>query len=1099
LDVAAWLRELGLERYAQAFLDNDVAPTVLPELTEQDLKDLGVSLGHRRLLLKAIRELRDGPVEPRSTADAKPTSAPSEPATRPEAERRQLTVLFCDLVGSTELSGTIDPEAMRDVITQYQNAVAGETLRFDGHVAKFMGDGVLAYFGWPRAHEDDAERAVRAGLALARAVAGLEASGRPLAARIGVATGLVVVGDLIGEGAAQEEAVVGETPNLAARLQTLAGPGSVVISQSTRRLVGGLFELSDLGPTRLKGFAEPLAAFRVAGESHAEGRFEALRGEHLTALVGREHELAMLLERWAWAKDGDGQVVLIAGEPGIGKSRLLRALREALAGEPHVALSHFCSPYHTNSALHPVIAQLERAAGFAADDAAADKLAKLEALPLVAALVGVGSDSRYPTLNLSPPRQKQRTLEVLIAQLAGLARDRPVLELYEDLHWADPSTLELLDLLVERVRALPVLVVLTCRPEFSPPWRGQDHVTALTMNRLGRRQGATLVERVTDGKPLPAEVLDQILARTDGVPLFVEELTKTVLESGLLRGAGDHYELAGPLASFAIPTTLRDSLMARLDRLGPVKEIAQIGAAIGREFPYALLAAVADRAHDALGAALDRLVSSELIFRRGTAPDAIYSFKHVLVQDAAYQSLLKRRRQELHARIGNVLEELFPDTRDQVPEVLAHHHSEAGLVESAMDLWLVAGRSAIKRSAFKEAVEHLSKGLALLAQAKSGTDELERELQLRTTLGPALIAVRGFAAAEVGQTYARARELCAMLGEQPQQFPALWGSWVFHTVRAQLPEANDIGYELLRLAQSTGDEELTLQAHHALETSLFWCGRLPNALEHMQLGLAIYDPDRHRSHAASFGGHDPGVCCLAFKALALWLSGYADQAKSASEQAVSLARQLRQPASLGHAQQLSCRLQVLQRDVTALLANLEDLVDLAHRHGFPHPLAVARMAHGWALGIEQDVEAGIASFEEGVRIYEGSGAALARSMQLAMLAEVLGRADVLWKPCSWSRRLSSTSGRAMRGFMKPNSCASKASCSFRIAAEREAKPRPVCVRRSRSPASRRQGRGSCGPRPAWPGCGATRAGAPRRTNCSRLCTTGSPKDSRPPI
>jgi class 3 adenylate cyclase len=717
-DVAGWLDQLGLPEYAPIFAAQAVDREVLAELSDQDLKDLGIPLGHRKRLLKAIAAL----------AEAPPPARPESPP-RGAAERRQLTVLFCDLVGSTALSARLDPEDMAAVIRAYQACCADVVRRWDGHVAKYMGDGVLVYFGYPRAHEDDTERAVRAGLDLIAAVAGLPAgAGTPVAARVGIATGLVMVGELIGEGAAREQAVVGETPNLAARLQALAEPGSVAIAQSTRRLLGGLFELTDLGPVRLKGFAEPLAAFRVEGEGRAQGRFEALHGQRLTPLVGREHELAMLMERWARAKDGEGQVVLMAGEPGIGKSRLLRALREELRGEPHLALSHFCSPYHRNSALHPIITQLERAAGSAPEDAPEAKLAKLEALlgqataqldealPLLAALLGIPSDERFPALDLSPQRQKQRTLEVLTEQLAGLARARPVLELYEDLHWVDPSTLELLDLLVERVRTLPVLAVLTYRPEFTPPWSGQAHVTALPLNRLGRRQGAALVQRMTGGKALPAAILDQIVARTDGVPLFVEELTKTVLESGLLTDAGDRYELSGPLPPLAIPTTLHDSLMARLDRLAPVKEVAQTAAVIGREFGHDLLAAVSPLSESDLNAALDQLVAAELISRRGTPPAATYSFKHGLVQDTAYQSLLKAKRQTLHTKLASLIERAHAEKARYEPELVAHHLTEAGDAESAIGYWRAAAQLASERSAHREAVAHLRKSVELLRQ-----------------------------------------------------------------------------------------------------------------------------------------------------------------------------------------------------------------------------------------------------------------------------------------------------------------------------------------------------------------------------------------------
>jgi len=587
-----WLEKLGMSEYAQRFAENDIDTSVLPHLTDENLKELGISLGHRVKLLAAIRQLGETTVEPTATPAAKPQDT---------AERRQVTVMFSDLVGSTALSTRMDPEDLREVISAYQKCVAETVDRFGGFVAKYMGDGVLVYFGYPQAHEDDAERAVRAGLELIAAVTALKTRA-PLQTRVGIATGLVVVGDLIGTGSAQEQAVVGETPNVAARLQGIAEPNTVVIAESTRKLLGNLFELEDLGAKEVKGISEPVRAWAALRPSTVESRFEALRTA-TTPLVGRDEEIELLMRRWAQAKAGDGCVVLIAGEPGIGKSRIAETLQERLSAEPHTRLRFFCSPYHQDSALYPAIAQLERAAGFRREDSPEQRLDKLEAVlsqstndlneavPLLSDLLPITAD-RYPALNLTPQKRKEKTLQALVAQAEGLAVRHPVLMIFEDVHWSDPTTRELLDLLIERAPAAPLLVIITFRPEFTPPWAGRSHVTLLSLNRLPPRQRAEMIAHMIGGKALPKEIAAQIIDRTDGVPLFIEELTKTVVESGVLTDLSDHFTVAGPVPPLAIPTSLNASLLARLDRLAPARDVAQIGAALGRQFSHELISAV---------------------------------------------------------------------------------------------------------------------------------------------------------------------------------------------------------------------------------------------------------------------------------------------------------------------------------------------------------------------------------------------------------------------------------------------------------------------------------------------------------------------------
>jgi class 3 adenylate cyclase len=827
MDISAWLRGLGLEHYEQAFRDNAIDEAILPKLTAEDLRDLGVTaVGHRRILLDAIAALRATTLPDTAERSIEPDRSGGK---APEAERRQLTVMFADLVGSTALSARLDPEELRDIIGAYHRRCAEVITSSGGFVAKYLGDGVLAYFGYPQAHEEDAEQAVRAGLALIEGVAKLDAGqANSLQVRVGIATGLVVVGDLLGEGAAQEQAVIGETPNLAARLQGLAERNTVVIADNTRRLLGGLFDYRDLGILPVAGITYPVHVWRVVGASLVGSRFEALRAAS-TPLIGREEEIALLTRRWERATAGDGSVVLIVGEPGIGKSRIAQTLLEQLGNEPHTRLRYyFCSPHYQHSALYPSVTQLEQAAGFRREDSAETRLDKLgavlalankelsEAVPLLADLLSIPTGDRYPPLNLTPQKRKEKTLQVQVAQVEGLAARQPLLMLWEDIHWSDPTTLESLDLLIDRVATLRVLMILTFRPEFTPPWVGRPHVTLLSLNRLPPRHRAAMIARVTGGKTLPREIADQIIDRTDGVPLFIEELTKSVIESGSMTDAGDHYSLAGPAVPLAIPTTLHASLLARLDRLAPTREVAQVAAALGRQFSHELINAVAEMSSPRLESALEQLIRAELVFRRGTPPDATYTFKHALVQDAAYETLLKSRRHQLHARIARVLENDFAETAETQPELLAHHYAQAGLITQAIAYRHKAGQRAMEHSAMAEALVQLTRGLELLSALPEGVERNRQELDLQVALGKALIATKGIAVPETGRAYVRARELCQQLGDSSQLFTVLRGQWAFHHVRAELRTARELGEQLLGLAQRDQDPTRLLEAHRAL-------------------------------------------------------------------------------------------------------------------------------------------------------------------------------------------------------------------------------------------------------------------------------------------
>jgi class 3 adenylate cyclase/predicted ATPase len=920
-----------------------------------------------------------------------------------EAERRQLTVMFCDLVGSTALSARLDPEDLRAVIGAYHRCAAAVIERAGGFVAKYMGDGVLAYFGYPRADEHDAERAVRAGLALVAAVPGLDTAAETrLQVRVGIASGLVVVGDLLGQGAAQEQAVVGETPNLAARLQALAEPGTVVIAPSTRRLTGGLFDYEDLGQVEIKGLAAPVTAARILRESAAESRFEALRSE-AAPLIGREQELDLLLRRWAEAKAGAGCAVLISGEPGIGKSRLNAALSQAIESDRHTRLRYFCSPHYQDSALHPFIAQLERAAGFVRDDVVDCKLEKLRRLlgpdarredemALVAELLSLPNSAA--ALNLSPQRKREKLFAALLNQLEALARGGPVLMVFEDAHWIDPTSRELLDLFLNRISGLQLLLVVTFRPEFQSPWSGRPQVSTLALNRLVGCDGATLVRRLAGNAGLSQETVEEIVERADGVPLFVEELTKAVVESGDLDNRVGAVSAASPLPNLAIPATLHASLIARLDRLGPTaKEIAQIGAVIGREFSGELIRPVAQRPEPDLEAALDRLTDAGLLFRRGVPPHASYLFKHTLVQDAAYETLLRARRRQLHAAIATALEREFPETVATQPELLAHHCTEAGLTEPAVQYWRRAGERALERSANPEAIAHLTRGIRLLDGLPQSRQRDEQELVSQSALIAPLWTSRGFGSPEAERASRRALELCERAAPDTHaHFRALDGLANAYLMPGDLRRARPLAEQLLDLAERRQDPELLGYAHFEMGGELLWSAELAAALAHLEQGIALYDPEWGRP--ASFrGAVNCASICHSFLTRVRWHLGYPEQALCHSGQAIAIAEDISHPFSRVVALNWTAALHQLRGETRRTQEMAETGLALATEQVFPLLVARAMVFRGSALVEQGQCEDGIAQLRDGLVAYRATGAELESSHWLGLLAEACRATD----------------------------------------------------------------------------------------------------------
>ncbi|HEY1783707.1 MAG TPA: adenylate/guanylate cyclase domain-containing protein [Roseiarcus sp.] len=985
MDVGDWLKSVGLGQYEASFRDDGVDAEVLPDLTDADLEKLGVLLGHRKRLIKAIAGLNQ------SIAGSRPAAA-AGPGTKPDAaERRQLTVMFCDLVGSTALAARLDPEDMRGIIGAYHRCCASLIESNGGFVAKYMGDGVLAYFGYPRAHEHDAERAVSAGLEIVEAAPKLEtAAGSALHVRVGIATGVVVVGDLLGSGESQERGVVGDTPNLAARLQGIAEPDSVVIAEGTRKLLGDLFELADLGPHDLKGVGVPAHAWAALRPSAQESRFEALHAGELTVLVGREEESELLLRRWAKAKAGEGQVVLLSGEAGIGKSRLTAALLERLKGDPHTRMRYFCSPQHTDSALYPIVGHMARAAGLAREDDARAKLDKLDALlarsatsredaALLAEMLSLPNDGRYSALELSPQLRRQKTMEALIGQIEAIARETPVLMIFEDAHWADPSSLEVFGRLVDKIAGLRVLLFVTFRPEFAAPWVGRPHVTALTINRLDPREVMALIDRVAGDKPLAPNIRQDILERADGIPLFVEEMTKAVLEAEG-EGAATRTISAVPSPALAVPASLHASLMARLDRLGSAKAIAQIGAAIGREFSHALLATVSGEAQAKLTVSLDRLVQAGLLSRQGAPPDATYLFKHALVQDAAYGALLREPRRALHARIAEVFDREFPEIAESQPELLARHFSEAGLIEKAAHLWGKAGLRSLARSAIMEAEPQLSRALAQIATLPS-TPALRREQsKLQVGFANALMHTKGYAASETKGAMEQARafiERAEALGEPAEDplalFSVLYGFWVANFADFKGNVMCDLAAQFLALAQARDGTAPLMIGHRILGTSLAVTGDLVDGRAHLDRAIALYDPQKHRALTSRFG-QDVGVVSRSWRSVTLWLIGRPDAAKTDVEQALSDAREAGHAVTLLYALITTALTQICFGNPLAARGQCREAVVLADAKGALFWQTFGRAIHGIASLLTENAAISVSSTASAISSFGSIGA-----------------------------------------------------------------------------------------------------------------------------
>lgn len=1000
-DLAEWLGRQGLSQYAQTFAENNIEFSVLPDLKENDLEKLGVSLGHRKKLLRAIEALSAAHQPAASTTSvANPATSPSSLLQQREAEFRQITVMFCDLVGSTHLSETLDPEDLQKLIDAYRAECNTAISRYGGEVARYFGDGVMAFFGWPRAHEDDALRAVHAALEIVSKVSKISGT-VTLACRVGICSGPVIVGEIANSTTSWSMDAVGETPNIAARLQGLATANTVLITESTRRLVSAAFDLQDLGLQELRGVTEPVHVYRVHAAKYAASRFEAAHAESLTPLAGRSSELSLLLDRWEKVKEGDGQVILLSGIPGVGKSRLIHELKSHIQEEPHLFLLHQCSPYHSQSAFFPVIEQIEQAAHLIAREADADKIAKLRAyLPrpadssveplfLIAKLLSISTENHRELSELTPQQIKNRTISALVDMLLAFASQSPTVCVFEDAHWLDPSTLELLELILSRIDRARLLLIVSCRPEFRPTWIGHPNITIHSLTRLSQTEVKNMIQNLLRGANIPQQLVDQIIQKTDGIPLFIEELTNSILSTPLqTRGT---FERTAQPALLRVPETLTDALMERLDRVAPSRKLAQIAAVIGREFSYDLLSAASLIDEDDMQSALSLLEQADIIYRVGISPSVRFAFKHALLRDAIYDSLLRSKKQQIHADIATILEKDYPELAENQPEVLAYHFQEAGDHQPAIHCWLVSGQRALTRSANVEAIASFRRALQLLNALPETPDRNKQEIDIQLALGIPLIAVQGYASAETREAFLRARTLCLGLGDIPEYFQALFGLWGHSWMCGKNDDALRMADEFLSRSRAVSDTVLQMVAHRVMGSTLLTTGNFKSSANHFEQTIRL-STGKGKQSLSNLYMVEPQTASLLLLSWDLWFLGYPDQSLSRVSEALVLAQDLGHPYTVAFAHYMASVVHLLRGDAPHAFESAEKSLVMSQEQRFSLYVILSRISRGRAVGELGRLKEARAEIALGIDEARRSGVGFMLPMMDSWLADVHAKA-----------------------------------------------------------------------------------------------------------